>query len=88
MMPERFGSIIVMPGGYGSAGDLAQLEGKPVLLAVGERDTGWVQLSHRTRDLLVLADAQPRFDIIPGAGHVFPYPPNELYDWIEEQHPR
>lgn len=88
MMPERFGSIIVMPGGYGSAGDLAQLEGKPVLLAVGERDTGWVQLSHRTRDLLVLADAQPRLDIIPGAGHVFPYPPNELYDWIEEQHPR
>ena len=84
--PEKFNSIVVMPGGYGSAGDLGQLQGKPVLLAVGELDTRWVQLSHHTRDLLVLAGAQPRVDIIPGAGHVFPYPTGQLYDWIEEQH--
>ncbi len=85
--PNRFGSIVVMPGGYGAPGDLAQLGGKPVLLAVGERDTRWVTLTHRTRDLLVLAGAQPRIDIIPGAGHVFPYSPDTLFDWIELSHP-
>ncbi len=85
--PDRFGSIVVMPGGYGSAGDLAQLGGKPVLLAVGERDTQWVTLTNRTRDLLVLAGAAPRVDVIPGAGHVFPYPVDTLFDWIEQAHP-
>ena len=85
--PDRFGSIVVMPGGYGAPGDLAQLGGKPVLLAVGERDARWVVLTHRTRDLLVLAGAQPRVDVIPGAGHVFPYPANTLFDWIELSHP-
>lgn len=85
--PDRFGSIVVMPGGYGAAGDLAQLGGKPVLLAVGERDTQWVVLTQRTRDLLVLAGAEPRIDVIPGAGHVFPYPSDTLFDWIEQSHP-
>ncbi len=85
--PDRFGSIVVMPGGYGAAGDLAQLGGKPVLLAVGERDTQWVVLTNRTRDLLVLAGAEPQVDIVPGAGHVFPYPTDSLFDWIERSHP-
>jgi predicted esterase len=85
--PDRFGSIVVMPGGYGSAGDLAQLDGKAVLLAVGERDTQWVTLTNRTRDILVLAGAAPRVDVIPGAGHVFPYPVDALFDWIEGTHP-
>ena len=85
--PERFGSIVVMPGGYGSSGDLSQLTGKPVLLAVGESDTRWVQLAHHTRDLLVLASAEPRLDIVPGAGHVFPYRSDTLFDWIEQSHP-
>ncbi len=85
--PDRFGSIVVMPGGYGSSGDLVQLAGKPVLLTVGERDTQWVNLTRRTRDLLVLAGAEPRVDVIPGAGHVFPYPADTLFDWIELSHP-
>ena len=76
-----------MPGGYGSSGDLSQLTGKPVLLAVGESDTRWVQLAHHTRDLLVLASAEPRLDIVPGAGHVFPYRSDTLFDWIEQSHP-
>ena len=76
-----------MPGGFGSPGDLAELSGKPILLAVGERDTQWVVLTNRTRDLLVLAGAEPRVDVIPGAGHVFPYPTDVLFDWIEQSHP-
>jgi len=87
MAPERFSSIVVMPGGYGGRGDLDSMSGKPVLLLVGERDTGWVQLSEHTRDLLSLANARPRLQIIPGAGHVFPYPQTALYDWIEQYHP-
>jgi dienelactone hydrolase len=85
--PERFTAVVGMPGGYGSAGDLAQLAGKPVLLAVGERDTQWVQLANYTRDLLVLAGAEPRLDVIPGADHVFPYDPTTLFDWIERSYP-
>lgn len=85
--PDRFVSIVVMPGGYGSGGDLGVLAGKPVLLAVGERDSQWVQLSQYTRDLLVLAEAKPQVDVVPGAGHVFPYSPKSLFDWIELTHP-
>jgi pimeloyl-ACP methyl ester carboxylesterase len=85
--PDRFSSMVVMPGGYGSGGDLVQLAGMPVLLAVGERDTQWVGLVNHTRDLLVLADAEPQVEVIPGAGHVFPYSPRRLFDWIELSHP-
>lgn len=81
--PQRFASIVVMPGAFGGAGFLDQLKGKPVWLLVGERDTRWVQLSERTRDLLVLAGAEPTLTIVPGQGHVFRFSPRQLYDWIE-----
>lgn len=85
--PEWFSSMIVMPGGYGGLGSLDMLAGKPILLAVGEQDTDWVQLAHSTRDLLRLADARPRLDVVPGAGHVFPYDPESLFDWMEQFFP-
>jgi len=85
MQPDRFATIVVMPGGYGGQGDLDALKDKPVWLIVGERDTSFVQLAHRTRDFLVLAGAQPRLDVVPGRGHVFPYPSKDLYDWIESK---
>jgi pimeloyl-ACP methyl ester carboxylesterase len=85
--PERFGSIVVMPGGYGGTGDLSQLAGKPVLLLVGERDANWVQLANHTRDFLVLGGAEPRVEIVPGGGHVFPYSQVTLYNWIQQQYP-
>ena len=85
--PEWFTSIVVMPGGYGGQGSLEMLAGKPILLTVGERDTNWVQLTQTTRDLLVLADARPEIDVVPGASHVFPYPPEDLFDWIERSFP-
>lgn len=85
--PEWFSSMIVMPGGYGGSGSLDMLAGKPILLAVGEQDTNWVQLAHSTRDLLRLADARPRLDVVPGAGHVFPYDPENLFDWMEQFFP-
>ena len=85
MQPDRFATVIVMPGGYGGDGDLNALKDKPVWLIVGERDQSFVQLAHRTRDFLVLAGAQPRLDILPGRGHVFPYPSDTLYDWIESK---
>ena len=81
--PERFASIVVMPGGFGGEGFLDQLKGKPVWLLVGERDTVWVQLSERTRDLLSLAGAEPTLTVVPGQGHVFRFSPRRLYDWIE-----
>ena len=46
-----------------------------------------IVMTNRTRDLLVLAGAEPRVDVIPGAGHVFPYPTDTLFDWIEGAHP-
>jgi pimeloyl-ACP methyl ester carboxylesterase len=79
--------MIVMPGGYGGSGSLDMLAGKPILMAVGEQDTDWVQLAHTTRDLLRLADARPRLDVVPGAGHVFPYDPEDLFDWMEQFFP-
>jgi predicted esterase len=85
--PEWFTSVVVMPGGYGGQGDLDMLAGKPVLLTVGEQDTSWVQLSQNTRDLLLLADAHPEIDVVPGGGHVFPYPPEDLFNWIEQSFP-
>lgn len=85
--PQWFTSVIVMPGGYGGQGTLDMLTGKHVLLAVGETDTNWVQLTHTTRDLLRLSGAEPRVDVVPGAGHVFPYPPEALFDWIEQWFP-
>jgi pimeloyl-ACP methyl ester carboxylesterase len=85
--PDWFSSMIVMPGGYGGSGSLEMLTGKPILLAVGEQDAGWVQLAHSTRDLLRLADARPRLDVVPGAGHVFPYDPEDLFDWMEQFFP-
>jgi len=84
--PERFASIVVMPGGFRGQGLLDQLKGKPVWLIVGERDTRWVQLSERTRDLLVQAGAAPTLTVVPGQGHVFRFSPHELYDWIEAVH--
>jgi pimeloyl-ACP methyl ester carboxylesterase len=81
--PDWFTTMVVMPGGYGGRGELDMLEGMPVLLAVGEQDAGWVQLTHNTRDLLRLAGAEPTVSIVPGAGHVFPYDPEKLFDWIQ-----
>ena len=85
--PALFTSIVVMPGGYRGQGDLKMLVGKPVLLIVGEQDTNWVQLTQSTSDLLALGGAQPEVDIVPGAGHVFPYPPEDLFIWIERTFP-
>ena len=85
--PELFTSMVVMPGGYRGQGSLDMLAGKPILLTVGERDASWVELTHDTRDLLRLAGAEPRVDIVPGAGHVFPYSPETLFDWIEQAFP-
>jgi len=85
--PGRFRSIVVMPGGFGRNGDLDQLAAKPVLLLVGEMDRDWVELSTHTRDLLLLADAHPVLERVPGAGHVFPYPARALFDWIESHYP-
>ena len=85
--PDWFTSIVVMPGGYGGLGDLDMLAGKPILLTVGEQDTSWVQLTQNTRDLLLLAGALPEIDVVAGAGHVFPYPPEDLFNWIERSFP-
>jgi len=85
--PDRFTGMIVMPGGFGGQGSLDMLSGMPILMAVGERDTGWVELTRNTRDLLVLAGAEPVVDVVPGAGHVFPYDPEDLFDWIEATFP-
>lgn len=82
-----FTSIVVMPGGYRGQGNLTMLAGKPVLLIVGEKDTNWVQLTQSTSDLLALGGAQPEVDIVSGAGHVFPYPPEDLFNWIERTFP-
>ncbi len=85
MQPERFQSIVVLPGAFGAEGSLDMLRGKPIWLLVGERDTQWVELSKRTRDLLMLGGAEPKLTVVPGQGHVFSYPPETLYDWIELQ---
>ncbi len=83
----RFASVVVMPGGYSGAGSLEMLSGKPFLLTVGERDGAWVDLTRGTRDRLRAAGARVRVEVIPGAGHVFPYPPERLFDWIEQTFP-
>ncbi len=59
MQPERFQSIVVLPGAFGAEGSLDMLRGKPIWLLVGERDTQWVELSKRTRDLLMLGGPSP-----------------------------
>jgi pimeloyl-ACP methyl ester carboxylesterase len=81
-----FHVVRVHPDWFAS-GSLDMLAGKPILMAVGEQDTDWVQLAHTTRDLLRLADARPRLDVVPGAGHVFPYDPEDLFDWMEQFFP-
>ena len=85
MQPERFQSIVVVPGAFGAEGSLDMLRGKPIWLLVGELDTQWVRLSERTRHLLMLGGAEPKLTIVPGQGHVFRYPPDVLYYWIELQ---
>lgn len=71
--PERFASVVVLPGFPPTADDLAQLDVLaqiPVRMFVGETDTSWVDAAAEARDALEDAGGDVALTIAPGEGHI------------------
>ncbi len=85
--PERFASIVVLPGFPPTDEDADKLElvaGIPVHLYVGETDTQWVEGAERTRDALVELGGDVTLTVEPGGGHILRgLTGAELFDVLE-----
>ncbi len=69
--PDRFASVLVLPGFPRSGADRSNLEAVdvPIRLFVGETDTAWVGPMQETFDTLSGRDADVTLEIFPGEGH-------------------
>ncbi|MGI9657401.1 MAG: alpha/beta hydrolase-fold protein [Gaiellaceae bacterium] len=71
--PERFASVITLPGFAPTAGDLAKFDGIvgiPVRMFVGETDTSWVEGGEQARDALEELGGDVELTIAPDEGHI------------------
>lgn len=83
--PTLFQTLLAMPGQYGGDDqNLAVLDGIPLRMIVGERDTPWVEATRRTAAALEGLGIAVQVDIATNQGHVLDLDPVGLLDWIEE----
>ena len=71
--PERFRSMLVVPGLPGTDDDFARLDrlvDLPVAMFVGENDTTWLARMQATKEELRRLGADVSLEIVPGEGHV------------------
>lgn len=85
--PERFASLIVMPGVPAAKADwglVAALSRVPVMIKVGEHDQPvWVNSSKRLDEELRAAGGSCELEVIPDGEHVVRVNPAALFDWME-----
>lgn len=89
--PDRFESMVVIPGVPPSGGDFAGLEGIkhiPIAMYVGENDsTAWVEQSVSAAAELDKLGADVTFEIVPNNGHVVTSIDGAmLFDFFESHH--
>lgn len=73
--PSRVRSLVVLPGGPPTEDDadrLGQLEGIPVRMFAGGRDTEWVSVMQDTERRLKALGVSVETTVLPGEGHVPP----------------
>ena len=73
--PSRVRSLVVLPGGPASEGDvnrLARLDGIAVRMYAGGRDTQWVGVMQDTERQLTALGVSVETTVLPGEGHVPP----------------
>lgn len=73
--PSRVRSLVVLPGGPPTENDadrLGQLEGIPVRMFAGGRDTEWVRVMQDTERRLTALGVSVETTVLPGEGHVPP----------------
>ena len=73
--PSRVKSLVVLPGGPPTEADidrLANLDGIPVRMFTGGRDTEWVRRMQDTEERLHALGISVETTVLPGEGHVPP----------------
>lgn len=89
--PERFASVLVLPGFPPTGDDLAQLDRLaeiPVRMFVGENDTAWVEAAEETRDGLESAGGDVELTVAAGEGHIIrTLSGAELFDLLDAARP-
>jgi poly(3-hydroxybutyrate) depolymerase len=73
--PSRVRSLVVLPGGPPTENDaerLGQLEGIPVRMFAGGRDTEWIRVMQDTERRLTALGVSVESTVLPGEGHVPP----------------
>ncbi|MDA1185993.1 MAG: hypothetical protein O2930_15290 [Acidobacteria bacterium] len=73
--PARVRSLVVLPGGPPTEADvarLANLQGIPVRMFAGGRDTEWVRVMQDTEQRLKSLEISVETTVLPGEGHVPP----------------
>jgi predicted peptidase len=84
--PERFLSMIVLPGVPPDAralGKLGQLKGISVTAFVGEEDPDWVRGSRATKQKLDALGIENTLTIVPGQSHAVKVDPIKLFDLLD-----
>ncbi len=86
--PERFRSLVVFPGYSPDGADdpaLAKLKGIGVAMFVGGNDSGWLESSTKTRDVLKAQGNTVELTVIAGQGHILgdTLLGNDLFDALE-----
>jgi len=84
--PERFISMIVMPGvppDDRALSRLGQLKGISVAAFVGEEDPDWVRGSKATKQKLDALGIENTLTILPGQSHVIKVDPVRLFDFLD-----
>jgi predicted esterase len=89
--PERFLSLMVMPGvppDERALGKLNQLKGISVAAFVGENDPDWVRGSKATKQKLDALGIANTLEIVPGQSHVIKVDPAKLFDILDSRRPK
>jgi poly(3-hydroxybutyrate) depolymerase len=89
--PERFLSLMVMPGvppDERALGKLNQLKGIPVAAFVGENDPDWMRGSKATKQKLDALGIANTLEIVPGQSHVINVDPAKLFDILDSRRPK
>lgn len=86
--PDRFRSLVVFPGYSPDGADdpaLSKLSDIGVAMFVGGDDSGWLDSSTKTRDVLKAQGNKVELTVIPGQGHILgdALPGKDLFDVLE-----
>lgn len=91
LYPERFYSLIVLPGFPQTAEDFERLQNLvdiPVAMYVGEEDTIWVDEMTEVEEELMRLGGEVSLEIVPGQGHVIQTLEGDtLFDFFERYRP-